>query len=330
METIRWGIIGTGNIADKFATGVHFLKDAEVLAVGSRQQASADAFGNKHDIPRRYDSYEALVHDSDVDVIYVGTPHSFHAENVMLCLNARKPVLCEKPFAINAREAEACIQLAEEKGLFLMEAIWTRYIPAIVKLRELVNEGLIGSIKLIQADFAFHLPFNAEHRLYNPALGGGSLLDVGIYPITFTTMLLGHPKAVHAHADIGQSGIDEQATMLFEYENGAAALLSSGIHAEMPNDALVKGTKGYIRVHSPMWVPERLSLHLHGQEEQVLDIPYEGNGYNYEAAEVAACLQAGKIESDMMPHAETLATMRLMDSIRESWGMKYPQELDNR
>ena len=326
MDKIRWGIISTGNIANQFVRGANFLEDAEVLALASRNQASADAFGEKHNIPRRYNSYQALANDPDIDVIYIGTPHTFHAENIMLCLKTGKAVLCEKPFTINAKEAEACIQLAQENGLFLMEAIWTRYIPAIVKLREMVNSGLIGTVKLIQADFAFNLPFNAEHRLYNPNLGGGSLLDVGIYPITFTTMFLGQPDTVHAHADIGKTGVDEQATMLFGYDNGAAALLSSGIHATMPNDALIKGTKGYIRVHSPMWVPDRLTLHLDGQEAQVMDIPYESNGYNYEAAEVRACLRAGKIESDMMPHSETLATMRLMDGIRASWGMKYPGE----
>lgn len=326
MDKIRWGIMSTGNIANAFATGANFLGDAEIIAVGSRSQASADAFGAKHNIPRRYDSYEALANDPDVDVIYIGTPHPFHAENTLLCLNSGKHVLCEKPFTLNASESEICIQLAHEKGLFLMEAIWMRYIPAIVRLRELINNGVIGAIKLIKADFAFHLPFDAKHRAYNPALGGGSLLDVGIYPISFTTMLLGHPKAVHAYADIGQTGIDEQATMLFQYDNGATALLSSGIHGELPNDAVVKGTKGYIQVHSPMWVPERLTLHLYGQEPQIIDLPYESNGYNYEAAEVAACLRAGKTESDMMPHSETLATMRLMDGIRASWGMSYPQE----
>jgi predicted dehydrogenase len=326
MEKIRWGIISTGMIANAFAIGANFLEDAEVVAVGSRSQVSADAFGEEHHIPRRYDSYEALANDPDVDVIYIGTPHTLHAQNTLMCLNAGKHVLCEKPFTINAAEAETCIQLAQEKGLFLMEAIWMRYIPAIVKLRQLVNDGLIGTIKMIQADFAFHSPFDAEHRLYNPALGGGSLLDVGIYPISFTTMLLGQPKTVHAHADIGQTGIDEQATMLFEYDNGVAALLSCGIHADMPNDAIVKGTKGYIRVHSPMWNPQRLTIHLRGQAPQVMDVPFESNAYNYEAAEVAACLRAGKLESDILPLAETLATMRLMDTLRASWGMKYPQE----
>lgn len=201
-----------------------------------------------------------------------------------------------------------------------------RFIPAIVKLRELIKEGVIGTIKLVQADFAFHLPFDAEHRLYNPTLGGGSLLDLGIYPISFATMLLGQPERVHAHAVIGQTGVDEQASMMFEYENGTTALLSCGFNAAMPNDAIVKGTKGYIQVHAPMWNPQGLSIHLHGQEPQILDISYESTGYNYEAAEVAACLRAGKIESDILPHSETLATTRLMDSLRESWGMRYPQE----
>lgn len=326
MDKIRWGIMSTGNIANAFATGLNFLSDAEIVAVGSRNQTSADNFGAKYNIPRCYDSYEALANDPDVDVIYIGTPHPFHAENITLCLNAGKHVLCEKPFTLNVAEAETCIQLAHEKDLFLMEAIWMRYIPAIESLREWVNTGLIGTIKLIKADFAFHMPFDAEHRAYNPALGGGSLLDVGIYPISFTTMFLGHPKAVHAYADIGQTGIDEQATMLFQYDNGTTALLSSGIHGDLPNDAIIKGTKGYVQVHSPMWIPNRLTLHLYDQKPQVIDIPYEGNGYNYEAAEVATCLRAGKTESDIMPHSETLATMRLMDGIRASWGMKYPQE----
>lgn len=326
METIRWGILSTGNIAHSFATGLQSVPDGELVAVGSRSQESADTFAAEFDIPNAYGSYQDLANAPDIDVVYIGTPHVFHAENTIMCLKAGKHVICEKPFTINAAEAQACIDLAREKKLFLMEAVWMRFIPAILELQTWIKEGKIGEIQLVQADFSFYIPYMPEHRLFNKALGGGALLDVGIYPVSFTTMLLGLPDSVHSHARMSASGVDEQSTYFFTYENGASALLSSGITGNLVNEAVVKGTTGKITVPPDFFYPNQLILHPYGEDAQVVDIPFEGNGYNYEAMAVQECIRAGKIEHPNMPHEETLAVMKLMDDMRAEWGLVYPQE----
>ncbi|MGJ3238683.1 MAG: Gfo/Idh/MocA family protein [Anaerolineae bacterium] len=325
MTTFRWGILSTGNIARQFAIGLQSVDSAELVAVGSRTQESADAFAKEHNIPTAHSSYEALANDPNVDVIYIGTPHVFHAENMLLCLRAGKHVLCEKPFTINQAEAREVIDVARANNLFVMEAVWMRFIPAIVRLQALIAEGAIGDITLVKADFSFYLAFQPEHRLYNRELGGGALLDVGIYPISFTTMLLGQPQAVHSHALIGQSDVDEQCSMLFEYDN-ASALLTGGINGDLNNIAVIKGTEGKITVHAPFWVPKTLTLHRYGDDPQTIEVPYEGNGYNYEAEAVHTALRAGQLEHEIISHAETLATMGLMDTMRAEWGVRYPQE----
>lgn len=325
MEKIRWGILSTGNIAHSFATGLQSVADAELVAVGSRNQDNADKFAEEFDIPHAHASYEALVNNPDVDVIYIGTPHTFHAENTLLCLNAGKHVLCEKPFTLNASQAEECIRLAKEKNLFLMEAIWMRFIPAILKLQEIISEGKIGDVTLVKADFSFAFPYLPEHRLLNPELGGGALLDVGIYPISFTTLLLGQPKKVDTHAIIGKTGVDEQCTMLFHYDN-VSAILSAGINGNLDNDAVIKGTKGRIKVHAPFFMSQKLTIEIDGEEPEIMDIPFEGNGYNYEAEAVQSALRADKIEHEKLNHDETLTTMKLMDAMRHEWGVIYPQE----
>lgn len=324
---IRWGILSTGFIAKTFAEGLAVLPDAELIAVGSRTQASADSFGKLFDIPRRYASYEALAQDPDVDVIYVATPHPFHKENSLLCLEAGKAVLCEKPFAINAEEAEAVIKVAQAKQLFIMEAMWTRFIPLMVKLRQLLAEGAIGEVRMLTADFGFRIPFNAQSRLLNPELGGGALLDVGIYPVSLAFMLFGGaPAEITSMAHLGQTGVDEQAAITFRYPEGQLALLHTAVRTETPQEAIIMGTEGRIKIHAPWWRPSRLTLSLPRQPDEVIDIPYHGNGYNYEAAEVMRCLRAGKLQSDTMPHEETLTIMQTLDKIRAQWGLSYPSE----
>jgi predicted dehydrogenase len=326
MTTIRWGILSTGRIADAFAQALTYLPDAQIVAVGSRNQGTADTFASKFNIPNAFDTYEAVANHPEVDVIYVATPQTYHAENTLLCLQAGKHVLCEKPFTINAKEAEACIKLAREKNLFLMEAVWMRYIPAMVQVREWIKRGEIGEVLLVQADFSIHKPLDPEHRLYRLDLGGGSLLDVGIYPLSLATMVMGLPKTVHSQVIMGNTGVDEQTAILFGYEGGKAAILSSGISAHLPNNAIIKGTEGYIEVHYPFWFPHQVSLHKHGMDTQTENIPFANNGLNYEAAEVQSCLRAGKLESSIMPLDETLGILRLMDGIRAEWGLKYPTE----
>ena len=325
-EKIRWGILSTGNIAKQFARGLAVMDDAELLAVASRSQESADIFGDAFNVERRYASYEALTEDSDVDAVYIGTPHPFHKENALLCLQHRKAVLCEKPFAINAREAKEVIDFARQRQIFMMEAIWTRFLPIMVKLRELLAEGVIGEVRMLNVDFGFRTRFNPEHRLFKPALGGGALLDVGVYPVSLASSIFGAPERIVSMADIGDTGVDENAAMILGYENGAMAVLSTGIRTNTPQVAIINGTEGRITVHSRWWVPDRMTLEIFGKETTEIHMPLTGNGYNYEAAEVGRCMRSGKQESEIVPLDETLAIMQTMDTIRAQWGLVYPME----
>ena len=239
MDKIRWGILGTGVIARKFATGLKSAPGAELAAVGSRSQATADEFGDTFGARRRYASYEALANDPEIDVIYVSTPHPMHKDNTLLGLNAGKAVLCEKPFCLNAAEAETMINLARSKGLFLMEAMWTRYLPAVIKTRQLIADGVLGEIRMIMADFGFRFEFDPQHRLLNPELGGGALLDAGVYPISFTSMIFGPPVRVMSMAHLGQTGVDEQAAILLEHEQGRLALIATAVRTDTPSHVIV-------------------------------------------------------------------------------------------
>ncbi len=325
-EKFRWGIISTGNIAKQFARGLSALPDAELAAVASRSQETADTFGDQFQVERRYDSYEALVADPRIDAIYVGTPHSFHRENTLMCLQAGKPVLCEKPFAINASQAQEMVDVARERQVFLMEAMWTRFTPVFVHLRDLLARRVIGDVQLILADFGFRTRFNPEGRLFKPELGGGALLDVGVYPVSLASMVLGAPERISSMAHLGETGVDENAAMILGYPTGALAVLSTAIRTNTPQVAIINGTEGRITIHSRWWVPTRLTIEVYDRETTEIDLPMVGNGYNYEAAEVARCVRAGKTESDVMPLDETLAVMRTLDEIRDQWGLKYPME----
>ena len=327
MDKIHWGILGTGGIAKKFAQGLAVLSDAELVAVGSRSQASADAFGDEFNVSHRHASYTALADDPDVDVVYVATPHNLHRENSLLCLRAGKAVLCEKPFAINAAEAEEVVALAREKQLFLMEAMWTRFFPLLVKVHQLLADDVIGDIRIVMADFGFHAAFDPKGRLFDPNLGGGALLDVGIYPVSLASMVFGTPPSrINSMAHLGQTGVDEQSAMIFGYDQGQLAILTSAVQVDTPREAILIGAKGQIRIHTPWWFPDTLTLSVQDQQDQVIHLPFEGNGYNYEAVEVMNCLRSGKIESDVMPLDETLAIMGTLDQIRAQWGLRYPME----
>jgi predicted dehydrogenase len=326
MKKIRWGILSTGWIAKKFAQGLSVLEDAEIVAVGSRAQGTADAFGDEFGVPHRHANYEALAADPDVDVVYIGTPHPFHKENSLLCLQAGKAVLCEKPFTINAGEAEEVIALAREKRLFLMEAMWTRYIPIIVKLRELLAAGAIGDVRMLTADLGFRRELDPKSRLFDPELGGGALLDMGIYPISLASMVFGAPSRIVSLAHMGQTGVDELAGVVLGYDGGQLAVLHTGLQTDTAVEATVMGTRGRIRVHSPWFYGTALTLSVEGREDEVISLPYAGNGYNFEAAEVMRCLREGELESDVMPLDETLAIMQTLDAIRAQWGFKYPME----
>jgi predicted dehydrogenase len=326
VSKVRWGILGTGAIARQFVQGLNSLPEAKVLAVGSRSKASAEKFAAKRGIPRRHASYDDLASDPDVDVVYVATPHPFHAENATLCLEAGKAVLCEKPFSVNAAEAQRVVGLAREKGLFLIEGMWTRFFPLMEELRRLVSEGAIGELRMLNVDFGFRAGLDPASRLFDPKLGGGALLDVGVYCVSLASMILGRPSGSVGLSHLGETGVDEQASIVLEHEGGRLANLSIGIRTATPQEATIMGTEGYVRIHAPWWRPKSMTISRPGAEDETVEAPVSGNGFNYEAAEVMRCLEAGKMESDIMPLDETISVMRTMDGIRAAWGLTYPGE----
>ncbi|MEN8243184.1 MAG: Gfo/Idh/MocA family oxidoreductase [Chloroflexota bacterium] len=324
-HTINWGILGPGIISTDFAKDLEAVPDAKIAAVGSRDLDRAKSFANTFNIPNAYGSYQALVADPDVDIIYIGTPPRFHKDHTLLSLNAGKHVLCEKPFAINAAEAEEMITTARQKGLFLMEAMWSRYLPVLVKVRQLIAEGAIGKIRMVQADFGFRTDVNPEGWLFNLNLGGGALLDAGIYPLSLAHMILGTPDRITSIADLGSTGVDEQTAVILGYDSGEIALLSAAIRTNTPREATIVGTDGWIRINRTWFATDSLTLNSDGKEETI-PCPLVGNGLHYEAVEVEDCIRSGKIESDIMPLDETLALMKIMDQIRSQIGLKYPME----
>jgi len=323
---IRWGILGTGNIARLFATGLGNAPGAILAAVGSRTQEKADEFGDRFGVPRRHASYAALAADPDLDVIYVSTPHTLHHDATILCLEGGKAVLCEKPFALNAGQAAAMIGTARARGLFLMEAMWSRYYPAMVRAREFLAAGAIGEPRILQADLGFRARVNPQGRLFDPALGGGALLDIGVYPVSLASMVFGPPSDIASQATMGETGVDEQNAIALRYPGGQLAVLSSAIRTSTPHEATIMGTEGILRIgqdwHKSTWV----GVTRTGQAEERTSLPIEGNGYNYEAIAVMDCLRAGKRESAVMPLDETLAIVRTLDAIRAQWDLRYPGE----
>ncbi|MBC7765125.1 MAG: Gfo/Idh/MocA family oxidoreductase, partial [Hyphomonadaceae bacterium] len=248
-QCIRWGIVGTGAIAKKFASAIKQVDGAELVAVASRSQTSADTFACEFDVPQTYASYEAMANDSTVDVVYIATPHPYHCENTQLFLNAKKAVLCEKPFAMNAKQAQEMIACARKNNVFLMEAMWTRTIPENMAVRALLEQGVIGEVKSLQASFGFRAQWQPEGRLFNKALGGGALLDVGIYVVSYASMIFGKPPdTISGFAQIGTTGVDEQNAMIFGYNSGQMATLLSAVRSELDNQAVIYGEKGKIVV----------------------------------------------------------------------------------
>lgn len=326
-DKIRWGLIGLGSIARRFVKDLVRLPDAELYAVASRSQAKADAFGAEFGATKRYSSYEALANDPNVDVAYIGTPHNFHLEHTQLCLKAGKHVLCEKPFAVNAKEARVMIDCAREEKRFLMDAFWTRFFPAMVKLRALLAEKAIGDVMLVQADFGYRTPaVTPESRHFNLDLAGGALLDVGSYCLQLASMIYGkQPADIISQVAIGSTGVDELSVVVCRYSEYEMATLTSAIRMGTPHEVRVMGSEGYIAIPN-FWHPNELTLRQPGQEPERFHFPYEGEGFQYEATEVGNCIRAGMTESAVYPLAETLAIMQTLDRIRESWGLRYPFE----
>ncbi|GAA2312499.1 Gfo/Idh/MocA family oxidoreductase [Streptomyces kunmingensis] len=328
-ERVRWGILATGGIAASFTADLLDLPDAEVVAVASRTEASAKTFAERFGIERAYGDWASLAEDDSIDVVYVATPHSAHREAAGLCLEAGRAVLVEKAFTLNSREAEELVTLARSRGLFLMEAMWMYCNPLIRRLKALVDEGAIGEIRTVQADFGLAGPFPPAHRLRDPAQGGGATLDLGVYPVSFAHLLLGEPSEVTARAALSPEGVDLQTGMLLSYASGAQALLHCAINSGTGVTASVTGSAGRIDVPGGFFYPERFVVHRDGRDpEEFVAAPEDGprDSLRHEAVEVMRRLRAGDTESPLVPLDSSLGVMRTLDAVRSAVGVRYPGE----
>ena len=325
QEDFKWGILGTGGIARAFAKDLSYLQGHRVTAVGSRSAKSAAEFVSEFAGATGYSSYEELV-AADVDAIYVATPHTFHAENSLLALNAGKPVLCEKPFTINTKEASSVIDRAHELNLPLLEAIWTRFLPHIQQLREILKSGVLGDIHTVIADHGQYLPEEIAPRLWRPELGGGALLDLGIYPITLVHLVLGAPQSFTVSATLTDEKVDDQISMIFDYPKGAQALLSATMLNRTAITAVISGSKARLEMDGFFFAPTTMRLISRDGQVQTFPNNYQGHGLREEAVEFARMVRANELESPLAPHAMSLEIMELMDAIREKIGVRYPSE----
>jgi predicted dehydrogenase len=325
-ETIGWGILGTGGIANAFATDL-VANGFTIAAVGSRSQATADAFAAQYDIPAAYGSYEDLVADPNVHAIYVSTPHPFHAANASLALAAGKNVLVEKPFTLNAAEAREVVALAEANNLVVLEAMWTRWLPHMVRLREVIAEGLIGEVRTVLADHNQSLPTDPTHRINAVELGGGALLDLGIYPVSFAWDILGKPSSVAAISSPTATGVDRQTAILLGYPEGQQAVLHTALDTRGPNTASVLGTEGWIEIASVFYTPT--SFVVYNSDNEVIegfDADVVSRGMQYQAWEMERLIASGRTEGTVLPPSETVAIMDTLDEIRAAIGLRYPGE----
>ena len=365
-KTIRWGVLGTGTVASQFIEGLKTVPDARLWAIGSRTLEKAQNFAKLFNAPKAYGSYEDLVEDPDIDVVYIATPQTRHKADSILCLSAGKAVLCEKPFTVTSQEARDVMAVAQQKQVFCMEAMWMRFMPLIQEVRRLIQQDEIGDVRLLTADFGYPTEFDPKNRFFNPELGGGALLDRGVYPLSLAFLLLGEPMQVSGEPCIGETGVDDQSAMILRYKNGAMAILHSTLRTYSSNAAVITGTRGKITIKAPFYKPEHIRITRFSDQPVVVTTKkaaiapaltnqfttgwkrnvistlkqnrwlkalaklrkekveniyqgLSGNGYNYEAAEVVKCLQAGKLESNLMPLSETIEIMETMESLIKQW-----------
>ena len=313
---VRWGILGTGAIAGAFVTDLRLSRCGVATAVGSRRQGSADRFAKEFGIANRHASYEALVADPDVDVIYVATPQPMHRDNAILALQGGKHVLVEKPFTMNAVEAREIVQVARERGRFAMEAMWTRFLPHVVVIRDWLARGLLGETVTVTADHGQWFAEDPDFRLFAPELGGGALLDLGVYPVSFASMVLGRPDRIVSISDPAFTGVDAQTSMLFGYDSGAQAVLTCTLRGKSPTRASIVGTDARIEVEGDFYAPTNVTLITRSGQATRVESVHEGRGLRHQADEVARRLAAGEVESPLMPLNETIAIMETMDAVR--------------
>ena len=325
QESINWGILAPGKIAKKFATALAGVSDAHLYSVASRSPERAEAFAKEFGFETFAQDYEALINDPKVDVIYIASPHTFHVEQSIACLKAGKAVLCEKPMSINARDAQRVFDVAAANNTFYMEAVWSRFMPSLDKVRELINDGAIGEVQTAQASFGIDVPFDETHRLYDKSLAGGALLDVGIYTVTFAQWLMQTmPEKIVANAVIGNTGVDQRTSMSLRYPKGQLITLNSAIDSLSNHEAWIFGSKGRIRMAS-FWQCQEIMLETE-QGQTLIPMPHRINGYEGEIEETNRCLREGKIESERLTWAESLSVMQIMDEARQQIGLRYSED----
>ncbi|GAA1267236.1 Gfo/Idh/MocA family protein [Arthrobacter pascens] len=329
---LRWGVIATGRIASLVSRDLALLSDAELYAVSSRQQAAADAFASEFAFSRAYgddngqQGYQRLLADDAVDVVYVATPHAQHHQMVLAALNAGKHVLCEKAFTINAREAAELIAVARDKNLFLMEAVWSRFLPSMQRAFEIARSGELGTVQWVTADLGFPAPYSPTARLWAVKDGGGALLDLTVYPLLWALGTLGFPQAVSATGALNDDGVDTQNALTLEYHHGAQAQLTSSLLAYGPRAATVAGSLGYLQSLGSINNPKQLVVGIGREPLRTEHFDVAGLGYTYELREVTRCIQQGLTESPVMPLEDSLNTMRLFDGVRAQLGVTYPND----
>lgn len=327
-KVYNWGIIGAGKIALKFASDLLLLNNAKLYAVASNDYNRAKLFAKESGATKAYGSYEELVNDENIDIVYIASYHVRHYSNTLLCLKNNKPVLVEKPIAINKLQALKMIEIAREKNIFLMEALWTRFLPSFLKCKELVESGVIGDISLIHSDFCIKPPFDAEGRLYNPALGGGSLLDIGLYPIFLALTMAGNPIELKAQATFASTGVDNECSMLLKHNNNVLSVLYCSLINTGRTEAIIHGTKGKIRINTMWHIPTTIDFLPDDAQPVHFSFAESGNGYQYEAAEVMRCLDKGLTESPSFNWQNSIDLISVLDQIRKEVGIVYPESIE--
>jgi predicted dehydrogenase len=323
LKTINWGIIGLGSIAHKFATDLLTVKGAKLYAVASRHQKKADTFATKYNAIKAYDSYEALAQDPNVDAVYIATPHALHKENTLLCLENGIAVLCEKPFAMNTGEVEQMIAKAKGTNTLLMEALWTYFLPHYQYVLKALEDKIFGAVVKLEADFGFYRAFDDSHRLFKKSLGGGSLLDIGIYPIFGALSTLGIPENMDASVTYFDNGVDASCDMVFEYKNNVKAYLKSTLTEDTPTEAIFYCEKGIIKINSQFHAPATVTLIPNEGSSETIDFNCKTIGYNYEAIHFNKLLQKGKTESDIMTFDFSKKLIKTLDKVRTLINLQY-------
>jgi len=327
-RTLNWGIIGPGRIARKFAHDLAHVPNAKLYAVASHSLERAHSFAREFGATKVYDSYEAIAADHDVDIIYIATLHTGHFRDSLLCLSHGKHVLCEKPVAMNQRQFEVMVTLAKEKNVFFMEALWTRFVPSFIKCMELLESGAIGELKMINADFCINPPYSQESRLFNPQMGGGSLLDIGIYPVFFALEAAGAPQSITAQAALDANNIDTACSVLMQHPQNILSISTSASRANGRIEAELQGSKGILRLNKCWHVPTTLDLILDGKKPVQYSFDVPGMGYQFEAAEVMHCIEQGLCQSPHWSWEKSRRLISTLDTIRSLTGIRYPEEVE--